>query len=115
MDFDSGCTDQEIFGKLKADYDVVFLLCNRKLPFRNRFMLVIFPHGWYDEEKRKRGMDFHGRRKCLYQFPVLFDRISDAWCHRSCSCGDCPRHLAFAAKFKSNARETWCVILVSES
>lgn len=56
MDFDSGCTDQEIFGKLKADYDVVFLLCNRKLPFRNRFMLVIFPHGWYDEEKRKRRM-----------------------------------------------------------
>lgn len=53
MDFDSGCTDQEIFGKLKADYDVVFLLCNRKLPFRNRFMLVIFPHGWYDEEKKK--------------------------------------------------------------
>lgn len=57
MDFDSGCTDQVIFWKLKADYNVVFLLCNRKLPFRNRFMLAIFLHGWYDEEKRKRGMD----------------------------------------------------------
>ena len=65
--------------------------------------------------KNVSGMDFHGRRKCLYQFPVLFDRNSDAWCHRSCSCGDCSRYLAFAAKFKSNARETWCVILVSES
>ena len=57
MDFDSGCTDQVISWKLKADYNVVFLLCNRKLPFRNCFMLAIFLHGWYDEEKRKRGMD----------------------------------------------------------
>lgn len=52
MDFDSGCTDQVISWKLKADYNVVFLLCNRKLPFRNCFMLAIFLHGWYDEEKR---------------------------------------------------------------
>ena len=57
MDFDSGCTDQVISWKLKADYNVVFFLCNRKLPFRNCFMLAIFLHGWYDEEKRKRGMD----------------------------------------------------------
>ena len=57
LDFDSGCTDQVISWKLKADYNVVFLLCNRKLPFRNCFMLAIILHGWYDEEKRKRGMD----------------------------------------------------------
>ena len=57
MDFDSGRTDQVISWKLKADYNVVFLLCNRKLQFRNCFMLAIFLHGWYDEEKRKRGMD----------------------------------------------------------
>ena len=65
MDFDSGCTDQVIFWKLKADYNVVFLLCNRKLPFRNRFMLAIFLHGWYDEEKRKRKITcvFNGRMK----------------------------------------------------
>ena len=186
MDFDSGCTDQVISWKLKADYNVVFLLCNRKLPFRNCFMLAIFLHGWYDEEKRKRGMDMtmaerlqrlrkehhfsqeqlaerlqvsrqavskwengqtapdldniiamsnlyevttdyiligkerdsvpcgrcdpdsfasfvcqtisgmdvcNGRQQ-LYEFPVLFDRVADAWCHRSCSRRDCHRYLA---------------------
>ncbi len=41
------------------------------------------------------GMDVCNGRQQLYEFPVLSDRVSDAWCHRSCSRRDCHRYLDF--------------------